>query len=126
LKNQRRIRSAGFPENLRAEAWTMPEVRNNTEGEFLNGLRGQVGRRVRVWYDVESTQGEAIRETVEGRLSSAKGELVLVESRLIHPMLAEDYARRTAALDMVRGYTELDQRTGMDKRSFVRPKLPRG
>lgn len=100
----------------------MAEIRSPTDTEFLNGLRAQMGKRVRVWNVVESSVGEALRETVEGRLTAVDTEVVLEESRLIHPSLIDDHARRTASLDSVRGYNELDQRTGQVTSTVVRPK----
>ena len=89
---------------------------------FLNGLKSQLGKRVRIWYDVEASESGALRETVEGRLESVQAEVVLAESRLIHPSPIDDRATRTAPTDTIRGYNELDQRTGMVTSTVVRPK----
>lgn len=91
------------------------------ETDFLEGLRSQIGKRVRIWYDVDLSESGAARETVEGRLTAVRVAVVLDESRLVHPSLVDDHARRTASLDTVRGYNELDQRTGQVTRTVVRP-----
>lgn len=104
----------------------MAESGDSTDEEFLSSLRAQIGRRVRIWYDLESAEGEAERETVEGRLTAVHSEVVLDESRLIHPAVVDDHARRTASLDAVRGYNELDQVTGVVMSTVLRPKPMRG
>ena len=100
----------------------MSGFRSLTEAEFVAGLRAQVGKRVRVWYEVESAEGGAERETVEGRLTAVLGEVILDESRLIHPSMLDDHERRTASLESVRGYNELDQRTGLVTSTIVHPR----
>ncbi|HXY47693.1 MAG TPA: hypothetical protein VEK13_07370 [Thermoplasmata archaeon] len=95
---------------------------DSAESAFLNGLKSQLGKRVQIWYNVELSESGAGRETVEGRLDSVKVEAVLTESRLIHPSLIDDHATRTASVDSIRGYHELDQRTGSVTRTVVRPK----
>lgn len=94
-----------------------------TDADFLQGLKSQIGKRVRISYDVELSESGAGRETVEGRLTSVDAEVVLDESRLIHPSSKDDRLRRTAPLRAVRGYNVLDQRTGLVERTLLRPGL---
>ena len=95
---------------------------NPEELAFLNGLRSQIGRRVRVWYDVESSEGAPLREVVEGRLTSMDSEVTLEESRLVHPFATDDRATRTASVATLRGYAEMDQRSGTVMSTRLRPR----
>jgi hypothetical protein len=101
---------------------TMTEVANPEEIAFLNGLRSQMGKRIRIWYDVESSDGASLREVVEGRLTSMDSQVTLLESRQIHPSLADDHGRRTASISSLRGYAEMDQRTGTVTNTVLRRK----
>lgn len=92
------------------------------QSAFLNGLKSQLGKRVRIWYDVELSESGAGRETVEGLLTSLQVEAVLTESRLVQPSVIDDHATRTAPIASIRGYNELDQRTGSITSTVVRPK----
>lgn len=92
-----------------------------TDADFLQGLRSQIGKRIRIWYDLDLSESGAVRETVEGRLTAVDSEIALDESRLIHPSPNDDRARRTAPTQAVRGYNELDQRTGLVTRTLLRP-----
>lgn len=98
----------------------------STDVDFLQGLRSQIGRRVRISYDVDLSESGASRETVEGRLTAVDPLVVLEESRLIHPLFKEDRARRTTSLRSVRRYDVLDQRTGLVVRTLQRlsPSVP--
>jgi len=84
---------------------------NPEEASFVNGLRAQIGKRIRIWYNVESTDGGPLREVVEGRLASVDSEVTLLDSRIIHPASLDDHARRTATVASLRGYAEMNPRT---------------
>ena len=100
---------------------TMGTVVHPDEVAFLVGLKSLVGKRVRVWYDAELTESGAGRETIEGRLESVTVEVVLTESRLIHPAFLDDRATRTALTTSVRGYSQLDPMSGAVTKTVVRP-----
>jgi len=90
----------------------MAESVSPAEISFLGGLKRLVGHRVRIWYDVEGDDGQPLRETVEGRLDSVQAVITLSESRQIQPSLVNDRVTRTAPFAWLRGYNELNQRTG--------------
>jgi hypothetical protein len=98
----------------------MTEVAKPEEVAFFNGLRTQVGKLIRIWYDVESPEGAPLREVVEGRLARVDAEVTLLESRIIHPSSTVDHATRTASVALLRGYAELDQRTGTVTNTVLR------
>jgi len=91
------------------------------EIDFLAGLKSMVGKRIRIWYDAELSESGAGRETVEGRLESVTDEVVLQESRLIHPTSVDDRATRTASTASLRGYAWLDPASGVVTKTVVRP-----
>ena len=91
---------------------------------FLEGLRSQVGKRIRIWYEVESSDAGPLREIAEGRLASVDSEVTLEESRLVHPAPADDHAIRTASVSSLRGYALVDPRTGTVTKTVLRPKGP--
>jgi hypothetical protein len=99
----------------------MAAVEHPDEIAFLSGLKSLVGKRIRVWYDVASSESGALRETVEGRLASITVEVVLEDSRLIHPASFNDRATRTAPTASIRGYNLLDPVSGAVTRTVVRP-----
>jgi len=92
----------------------------STESAFLDGLRAQIGKRVRIWYDVEPSEGGPLREVAEGRLTRVDSEVTLLESRLVHPSFTDDRSTRTAPTAALRGYAEVDQRTGSVVRTVLR------
>lgn len=103
-----------------SEGTTMAAARTLTDDDFVEGLRSQIGKRVRIWYEIDLSESGAGREMIEGRLTAVDAEVVLDESRLVHPSLKDDRERRTAPLQAVRGYHVLDQRTGVVARTLLR------
>jgi hypothetical protein len=101
----------------------MPDVKVANEAVFLEGLRQQIGRRVRIWYEVPAPDGGPQREIVEGRLKEVRAEVVLADSQSIHPSSADVHTVRTAPTRLILGYAELDQVNHEVTRTFLRPDL---
>jgi hypothetical protein len=98
----------------------MPDAGGPIDTAFLEGLKGQIGRRVRIWYEVPSPDGGPQREIIEGRLTVVKAEVVLADSQSIHPSARSDNAVRTAPTRLILGYAELDQVSWAVTKTFLR------
>ena len=100
----------------------MLDTVDSTESAFLNGFKAEIGKRVRTWYIVDSADGAPVREVAEGRLTTVDCDVILEESRAVHPFACDDHARRTTSVASLLGYAALDQRTGGVANTVLRGK----